>query len=77
MHKRHEVQGAYLLEYCPDQGLSQLGDDILIGKCHLQVHLGETGLSVTACVLNNKETLSALKICRGRNVTVPSQYYRN
>ena len=68
MHKEHEVQGAYLLEYCPDQTLSQLGDDILISKCHLQVHLGETGLSVTACVLHNKETLSALKTCQGHQL---------
>lgn len=39
------------------ESLSELHDHVLVSKGHLQIHLGETGLSVTSCVLHRTCTI--------------------
>lgn len=41
----------------PHESLSELHNHILVSKGHLQIHLGETGLSVTTRVLHHRCTI--------------------
>jgi len=51
------------------ESLSELHNHVLVSKGHFQIHLGETGLSVTSCVLHHtctvvlSEALSVLCQC--------------
>ncbi len=46
-----------LLKDGPHESLSELHDHVLVSKGHFQIHLGETGLSVTSCVLHHTRTI--------------------